>query len=135
MKTWMMIGMMAALAGSSAVRAEQRDPVAGHWYGLVERDGWSQPLSLDIDHENGTYRGEWRSNVEVPSQRLESVAVQGNDVSFDTNKLHFAGRLNGDILSGTVTRKGSDATVGEFSITQNPVPEYNPGSEWSAPLP
>jgi len=125
-----MIVILAAVAGCASVRpASSRDLAAGHWTGQIERDGWLQPLSLDIENDDGTYRGEWRAEDGIPSEPLQKVDVSGDTVRLETDKLLFVGRVQGSKLSGTVSRKGTGVAQGEFSVIQDGYLEHNPGSE------
>jgi hypothetical protein len=137
MTRWTMMAMVAALAGCAGVQAsQQRDLGAGHWIGEIDRDGASQPLALEIDGENGVYRGEWRSATGLRSRPLENVLVQGDEVRFETDKLRFVGHRSGSTLSGTVTHKPAGAPFGEFFVISDAGEQgtYSTGSEWSAPV-
>lgn len=134
MRSLTTMAVLAALAGCAGVQGTQaREFAAGHWTGEIDRDGWVQPLAIDIQQENGTYRGELRSLGAGKS--LESVEVRGDQVRLETDKLRFVGHVNGSTLSGTVATKPSDAPAGEFSVTSaDSAPAvYSPGSEWSMP--
>ncbi len=132
MSRWTMMMVLAALAGcAGASPTRQRDFASGHWVGEIERNGSFQPLSLDIERENGVYRGEWQSVAGVRSRPLENVDVQGDEVRFETDKLRFLGHLSGSTLSGTVTDKPADATFGEFSVTSEEGVVHPAESEWS----
>jgi hypothetical protein len=140
MTRWMVVALVAALAGCAGVQRQWSSPstvgqrdASGHWVGELDRDGWLQPLAVDIEQENGAYRGELRSAAGVRSRPLESVNVQGEEVRFETDKLRFVGHVSGSILSGTVTQKPADARFGDFSVSQEE-PErtvYSPASEWA----
>ena len=129
MTGWKTVAILTALTGCAGVQTTGQRDASGHWVGELDRDGWLQPLALDIERENGAYRGEWRSAVGVRSRPLESVQVQGEEVRFETDKLRFVGHVSGNTLSGTVTEKSADAPVGEFVVTQEEV--HNHASEWS----
>lgn len=136
MTKWTMMAILAALAGCAGVqRSQQRDFGAGHWKGEIERDGSAQPVSFEIDGENGVYRGEWRSAAGLRSKPLENVQVRGDEVRFETDKLRFVGHVTGSTLSGTVTQKPADSPFGEFFvISDDPNPgTYSTGTEWSPP--
>jgi len=128
----MMIAAVA-LAGCAGVHPTSgRDSVAGRWTGEVDRDGWSQPLAFEIEKDGDSYRGEWRSDAGGPVEQLQTVAVKGEAVRLETDKLLFSGQLQGNTLSGTVSRKGADAPEGQFSVTYDDDPRhqgYEPGSE------
>ncbi|HET7787539.1 MAG TPA: hypothetical protein VFL36_16325 [Myxococcales bacterium] len=130
------VAVLVALSGCAGVQAVgQGGSVSGHWIGEIDRDGWRQPVALDIESENGAWTGQWRAVREAPRQSIENVAVQGDEVRFETGKLRFVGRVDGSRLSGTVTEKLADAPVGELSAVQAPARDaYASGSEWSAPV-
>jgi len=108
-----MILILAAVAGCASVRpASSRDLAAGHWTGQIDRAGWLQPLSLDIENDDGTYRGEWRAADGIASEPLQKVDVSGDTVRLETDKLLFVGRVQGSKLSGTVSRKGPTSPRG-----------------------
>lgn len=136
MTRWTMMAVLAALAGCAGVQAsQQRDFGAGHWKGEIDRDGSLEPVSFEIDGENGVYRGEWRSVAGLRSRQLENVQVQGDEVRFETDKLRFVGHVSGSTLSGTVTHKPADSPFGEFFVISDD-PErgtYSTGSEWAPP--
>lgn len=137
MNRWMKIAVVVALAGGAGVQAnEGRGLAAGAWRGEIDGQGWIQPLSFDLNQQADGWRGEWRSFTWSPSKPLQSVDVQGDRVSFETDKLRFVGQLSGSKLSGTVSSK-SGGTVGEFSAVHDGsgVDQYNPASEPSFPLP
>jgi hypothetical protein len=132
MTRWTMMMVVAALAGCAGAQAtRQRDFASGHWVGEIERNGSFQPLSLDIERENGVYRGEWQSVAGVRSRPLENVDVQWAEVRFETEKLRFLGHLSGSTLSGTVSDKPADAPFGEFSVTSEEGVVHPAESEWS----
>jgi hypothetical protein len=135
MSGWKAIAVVAALTGCAGVQTRpQRDSASGHWIGEIDRDGWRQVVSLDIESDNGAYRGQWQPVKATPKQALENVDVQGDQVRFETDKLRFVGHVSGSRLSGTVTDKVADAPIGEFAATHDPQRVvYDPGSEWSIP--
>jgi hypothetical protein len=133
MTGWKTVAIVTALTGCAGVQTIGQRDASGHWVGEIDRDGWLEPLALDIERENGDYRGEWRPAVGVRSRPLESVQVQGEEVRFETDKLRFVGRVSGSTLSGTVTQKATHARLGEFSVSQEETDQaaYSPGSEWA----
>jgi hypothetical protein len=136
MTRWTMMAILAALAGCAGVQASQRrDLGAGQWKGEIDRDGSAQPVSFEIDGENGVYRGEWRSPAGLRSRQLENVQVQGDEVRFETDKLRFVGHVSGSTLSGTVTHKPADSPFGEFFVISDEPQggNHSSGSEWSPP--
>jgi len=133
MTGWKTVAIVTALAGCAGVQTTGQRDASGHWVGEIDRDGWLQPLALDIERENGAYRGEWRPAVGVRSRPLESVQVQGEEVRFETDKLRFVGHVSGSTLSGTVTQRATDARFGAFSVSQEKTDRaaYSRGSEWA----
>lgn len=137
MTRWTMMGILAALAGCAGVQASrQGDLEARQWRGEIDRDGSSQPFSLEIEGEDGVYRGELRPVAGLRSRPLENVRVEGDEVRFETDELRFVGHRNGSTLSGTVTHKAPDSPFGEYFVIPDD-PErgtYSTGSEWSPPV-
>ena len=132
MSGWKTIALVAALTGCAGVqRAQERSSASGHWIGEVNRNGWRQPVALDIERDHGALRGQWRGVRETPKQAIDSVDVQGDEVRFETEKLRFVGHVQGSTLSGTVTDKVADAPLGELSAINTD--RYSPASEWSLP--
>jgi hypothetical protein len=129
MNRWTTIVVATMLAGcAGANTAPSRDSAVGHWSGRMELGAWSQPLALQIDDEAGTYRGEWVWGSGLASQRFETVAVRGDAVRLETQRLVFVGLVRGSTLSGTVSNKRTEAPEGEFSVTHDG-DGYSPGSE------
>jgi hypothetical protein len=128
--------VLVAVSGCAGVQTTgQRDSASGHWIGEIDRDGWRQPVSLDFESENGAWTGQWRAVRESPRQAIENVAVEGDEVRFETDKLRFVGHVSGSRLSGKVTDKVADAPLGELSAVQTSQREaYSSASEWSAPV-
>jgi hypothetical protein len=131
------MAILAALAGCAGAQTNQRrEPGSGRWTGAIDGNGWTQPLSFDLERQNGIWRGEWGSVVGAPIKPLEHVDVQGDEVRFETNKLRFVGHVSGSTLSGTVSQKAANAAaVGEFSVVQDIPAAHSPASEPSFPLP
>src|SRR5437763_15653237 len=99
-----MMAILVALAGCAGAQTmRQRDFASGHWVGEIDRDGSLQPLSLDIESENGAYRGEWRSVARVGSRARENVDVQGDEVRLKTDKLRVVGPVSANTLSSTIS--------------------------------
>jgi hypothetical protein len=127
------VAILVALTGCAGIQTvRQHDVAAGHWIGEVDRDGWSEPLAVDIEGENGVYRGQWRLASGLHVHSLESVEVQGDEVRFETEKLRFVGHVSGDTLAGTVARKPAGETFAEFAVKNDGEKEvYSPASEWA----
>jgi hypothetical protein len=137
MSSWngMAVLLVAVSACAGVQRAQDVDSAAaGHWSGEIDRNGWRQPVSFDLERDGGAWRGHWQSVRESPGQEIENVEVRGGDVRFDTGKLRVVGHVSGATLRATVVDKRADETVGELAVTNHPAAElYSPGSEWSAP--
>jgi hypothetical protein len=134
MTKWTLVAVVAALTGCAGMRTMgDNDFASGHWVGEIDRDGSLQPLLLDIARENGSYRGQVQSVAGARGRLLETVAVQGDQVRFETDKLRFVGQLKGGTLAGTVTHKPEDTPVGEFSVSSDDHEGivFSPASEWS----
>ena len=131
MKALKTILICAAFVGcASTYSSSRRDPAAGNWRGVLERDGWPEAMAFRIENADGAWRGEWQ--LAGVSQPLQNVEVSGDNVRFETDKLLFAGRLQGSTLSGSVARKDTSAAEAEFSVEREQ-PRYSPGSEPSFP--
>ena len=44
---------IAACAGASRNVESRKDPLPGHWVGVIDREGWQRPLSIMIDSKEG----------------------------------------------------------------------------------
>src|SRR5262249_956785 len=120
------IAIVAALVGCAIVHpSADSDLAAGHWIGEIDRGGRLQPFALDID---GTPRGEWRSERGLRSVALQNFDVTGDTVRFETDELLFVGRVQGQRLSGTVSRKGAGVPEAAFSVTHQE-PRLHPDDE------
>lgn len=120
MTGWKVVAVLMAVTGcAGAGRFTMPGPelASGHWSGSIDRDGWWRPLFLDIEREQGAWRGKWRSLVAGPSMALEDLEVQGDEVRFETGQLRFVGHLVGDTLSGTVIDVPAGTPAGEFSVS------------------
>jgi hypothetical protein len=104
----------AALTGAST---KNTDSISGRWSGEIEHDGWSRRVWFDLDSEGGGWRGRWQSFPGVASLPFREVAVQGDEVRLETERLRFVGRVMGDTLSGTVADL-QGAPAGDFSVTR-----------------
>ena len=115
--TWMMLVLAAAgCAGAQTKRAQ--DAVVGQWTGVIDRDGWQRPLSVEIaDHGSG-YEGSLMSLESQPGVMIDRVEVQGDVVRFDLKALSFDGRVSGRTLSGTVTDRAAGKPSGQFLLTR-----------------
>jgi len=132
MSGWKTIAVAVALTGCAGVQtAQQRSFASGHWVGEVDRDGWTQPVALDIESDHGALRGQWRTVKETPKQAIRNLAVQGDEVRFETDTVRFVGHVDGSRLSGTLTDKLAAAPLGELSAINTD--RYSPASEWSPP--
>jgi hypothetical protein len=127
MKALKMMLVCAAFAGcASMYSSARRDPAAGKWVGVLDRNGWPEVVGFRIENENGTWQGEWQSGG--VTEPLQNVTVTGDSVRFESGKLLIAGRVDGSKLSGTVFAKDTGIAEGEFSLEREHL-HYSPASE------
>ena len=106
MSGWKMVAVVVAATGcAGAQRMPANDVASGHWIGEIDRNGWRQPVSFDLERDGGAWRGEWQSVKESPGQPVENLEVQGRDVRFETASLRVVGQVDGARLTGTVVDK------------------------------
>jgi opacity protein-like surface antigen len=119
MKKMTLIMFVLAVAGCAGAQAKrQQDAVVGHWTGVIDRDGWQRPLSVDIASDGNAYGGSWMSLESQPGVMIDRVEVQGDAVRFDLKALSFDGRVNGRTLSGSVTDRSAGTASGQFQLTR-----------------
>ena len=113
-----MLVLALALAGCAGVaRSAEKDPLAGNWVGVIDRDGWQRPLSVMIDARGGVYSGSWMSLENQPGVMVQRVQRSADEVHIELASLVFDGRVAGRTLAGTVAqRDGSGA--GSFALTR-----------------
>ena len=118
-----MLVIALALAGCAGVaRSAEKDPLAGNWVGVIDRDGWQRPLSVMIDARGGGYTGSWMSVENQPGVMVQRVQRSADEVHIELAALVFDGRVAGRSLAGTVAqRDGSGA--GSFALTRIDPPE------------
>src|SRR5712671_5698607 len=118
-----MVALALALAGCAGTRSvDAKDPLPGHWVGVIDRDGWQRPLSVMIDRSEGSYKGSWMSLESQPGVMLDGVRRSAEDVHLELAALVFDGRIAGRSLAGTVANKAG-ASVGSFTLTRvDPTP-------------
>jgi hypothetical protein len=132
MTGWKTIAIAVALTGCAGVQTtRQTEFASGHWAGELDRGGWHQAVSLDLERDGAAWRGEWLPASEHVAQPLENVELQGRELRFDTGTLRFVGSVDGARLSGTVTDGAANVPVGELSATKQP--EFFPSPEWGPP--
>jgi|SRR5438094_8401935 len=107
----------AACAGASKNVDSRKDPLPGHWVGVIDRDGWQRPLSLMIDSNEGTYVGSWMSVESQPGIMLDRVRRNADAVHLELAKLTFDGRVTGRTLTGSVASKDGSSS-GSFTLTR-----------------
>jgi hypothetical protein len=107
----------AACAGASKNVDSRKDPLPGHWVGVIDRDGWQRPLSLMIDSNEGTYVGSWMSVESQPGIMLDRVRRNADAVHLELAKLTFDGRIAGRTLAGSVANKDGSSS-GSFTLTR-----------------
>ncbi len=118
MKMTSILFLLAAIGCAGAQSRKQQDAVVGHWTGVIDREGWQRPLSVDIASEGNAYGGSWMSLESQPGVMIDRVEVQGDAVRFDLKALSFDGRINGRTLSGSVTDRSAGNASGQFQLTR-----------------
>ena len=127
MSRWMTMALVAGLAACAGVKTVGQRDASGQWIGEIDRGGQRQAVSLDLQREGGSYRGQLR-----PIGESAEAQQRGDEVRFETEELRFVGHVEGSRLSGTVTDKRADAPAGELSAIHAEEPTlYSAGSEWS----
>src|SRR3954447_21350089 len=125
MSAWKAIAVLAAVTSCAGVqRTAEADLASGHWIGEIDRNGWRQPVALDLERDGEAWHGQWRAVRDGSGQAFESVEVQGHDARSETGKPRFCGRGPGPTLGGGVTDKVGEEPVGELSAINQPV--FNP---------
>lgn len=104
--------LAAALLAAPAFAHSQ--PPAGHWDGILERNGAREPIAINLAVDSGTWRG--RFEADGASSQLESLSVTGNSVHFEVPGAGvFDGTVAGDSMAGSVS--GASA-AGSFSLAR-----------------
>ena len=104
--------LAAALVAAPAFA--QNQPPAGHWDGILERNGAREPIAINLAVDGGTWRG--RFEADGASSQLESLSVTGNRVHFELpGQGVFDGTFSGDSMAGSVSASGSK---GSFTLTR-----------------
>ena len=115
-KSIVVFALAVAACASAAKNVETRkDPLPGHWVGVIDRDGWQRPLSIMIDSKDGTYAGSWMSVENQPGVMVNGVRRASDAVHIELAALVFDGRIAGRTLAGTVANKDG-GSVGSFSL-------------------
>jgi hypothetical protein len=108
---------LAACAGAAKNVDSRKDPLPGHWVGVIDRDGWQRPVSVMIDSKEGTYKGSWMSVESQPGVMLDGVRRSSDQVHLELAALVFDGRIAGRTLAGSVANKDG-GNVGSFTLTR-----------------
>jgi hypothetical protein len=111
---WFPLALTTACA--AGLTSSRPDPVAGHWSGTIDRDGWERQVVLNIAIDHGSYAGSWMSMESQPGMTIDRLTVEGDDVRFQLKSLAFAGRVDGGTLAGSVTDSVSGAPSGQFTL-------------------
>src|SRR4051812_8174341 len=121
MKKIMVVALLIAGAGCASVSQSAKrgnDSIAGHWSGVIDRDGWQRPLSVDINDSGAGYAGSWMSVETQPGIMLDRIDVEGDTVRFALKALAFDGHVTGRTLSGTVIDTAANKPSGQFTLTR-----------------
>src|SRR3954462_15881708 len=114
MSAWKAIAVLAAVTSCAGVqRTAEADLASGHWIGEIDRNGWRQPVALDLERDGEAWHGQWRAVRDGSGQGLESGEGEGQDARCETGKPRFAGQVTGPPLRGGVTKKVGEEPVGE----------------------
>jgi heparin/heparan-sulfate lyase len=112
--------LLAVLAMSWALPAQQVAPLEGQWEGTLQTGSTARPLAMKISR---TPAGEWRGTLDNPEEGISGVAI-GVALTGDTVKLDFSvatysatfeGKLSGDRIAGQWTHQGA---VVPFTFTR-----------------
>ena len=90
---------IAACAGASRNVESRKDPLPGHWVGVIDREGWQRPLSIMIDSKEGRYAGSWMSLENQPGIMVEGLRRSSDAVHIELAALVFDGKLAGRTLA------------------------------------
>ena len=74
---------IAACAGASRNVESRKDPLPGHWVGVIDREGWQRPLSIMIDSKEGRYAGSWMSLENQPGIMVEGLRRSSDAVHIE----------------------------------------------------
>jgi len=108
---------IAGCGGVSRNVESRKEPLPGHWVGVIDRDGWQRSLSVMIDAKEGVYAGSWMSLENQPGIMLNGVRRTSDQVHIELAALVFDGKIAGRTFAGTVAnRDGTGA--GSFSLTR-----------------
>jgi hypothetical protein len=108
---------LAACAGASRNVDSRKDPLPGHWVGVIDRDGWQRSLSIMIDSREGTYAGSWMSVESQPGVMIDGVRRSSDAVHIELAALILDGRIAGRTFAGTVANKDGGG-AGSFTLTR-----------------
>ena len=108
---------LSACAGASRNVDSRKDPLPGHWIGVIDRDGWQRSLSVMIDSKEGAHGGSWMSLESQPGIMLNGVRRSAEQVHLELAALVFDGKIAGRTLAGTVASRTGES-VGSFTLTR-----------------
>ena len=104
--------LAAALVAAPAFAQSQ--PPAGHWDGILERNGAREPIAINLAVDSCTWRG--RFEADGASSQLESLSVTGNSVHFEVpGQGVFDGTFSADSMTGSVA---ASASKGSFRLAR-----------------
>jgi hypothetical protein len=117
MKKAMLVLALGFAACAGAQRSAEKDPLAGNWAGVIDRDGWQRPLSIMIDAKGDGYAGSWMSLENQPGVMVQRVERNADAVHIELASLVFDGRVVGRTLSGTVAQRDGSSPA-TFALTR-----------------
>ena len=122
MRIPMMIGsiiLLGACSGASP-RPTGDAAVAGHWQGVLLRNGLRAPMAVELSPQDRDWRG--RFSAGVNSVPLQDVRVTATSVHFELpGEGIFDGSVAGDSMAGSISGAGN----GSFTLKRRDATEPN----------
>lgn len=116
MRIPMMIGsiiLLGACSGASP-RPTGDAAVAGHWQGVLLRNGLREPIAVDLSPQDRDWRGRFSAGENFVA--LQDVRVTSNRVRFELpGEGTFEGAVAGDSMAGSI----SGGENGSFTLKRN----------------
>jgi hypothetical protein len=111
--------MLFAVALIAARTFGRNDSPAGHWDGMVERDGLPKPMTVQLVQSAGRWRG--RIEVDGASSPADGIRVAGKSVHFELSSSEvFDGAISGNSMTGDLSGSGKS---GSFALTREELME------------
>jgi hypothetical protein len=111
--------MLFAVALIAARTFGRDDSPAGHWNGMVERDGLPKAMTVQLVQSAGSWMG--RIEVDGSSSPADSIRVTGKRVHFELSSTEvFDGTISGNSMTGDLSGSGKS---GSFALTREELME------------